>query len=63
MPRRICAVLAFLSLALCLLFPILCFLQRLSVERYKFGLLSASIAWFVFAGLWASAPKKTKKGG
>lgn len=62
MARRIYAVLAFLSLALCLLFPVLRFLERLGPDRFKFGLLTASIAWFVFAGLWASAPRKSKKG-
>ena len=59
--RPIYALLALLSLFICLLLPVLRFLGRLTAERFKFGLLFASIAWFVFASLWAATAKKTEK--
>lgn len=58
MRRRVFAVLALLGLALCLAFPILRFLGRISVEGFRSGLLMASVAWFVFATLWSLKPKK-----
>ena len=58
MRRPLFAVLALLSLALCLAFPVLRFLGRISVEGFRSGLLAASVAWFVFASLWAVKPKK-----
>ncbi len=58
MRRPLFAVLALLSLALCLAFPVLRFLGRISVEGFRSGLLAASVAWFIFASLWAVKPKK-----
>ena len=58
MRRRVFAVLSIVSLALCLAFPILRFLGRISVEGFRSGLLIASVAWFVFAPLWSIQPKK-----
>jgi hypothetical protein len=55
------AVLSLLSLSLCLVFPILRFLDRLPVERFKVGLLFGSFAWFIFASLWAAERKEDKK--
>jgi uncharacterized SAM-binding protein YcdF (DUF218 family) len=59
--RPIYALLSLLSLFVCLLLPVLRFLGRMTADRFKFGLLFASIAWFVFASLWAAAAKKTEK--
>jgi len=58
MKRRVFAVLSIVSLALCLAFPILRFLGRISIEGFRSGLLIASVAWFVFAPLWSIKPKK-----
>jgi hypothetical protein len=58
MRRRVFAVLALLGLALCLAFPILRFLGRISEAGFRSGLLAASLGWFVFASLWAVKPKK-----
>ena len=57
MKRRLFAVLALLSLAFCLAFPILRFLGRVSEASFRSGLLIASIGWFVFAPLWSHKPK------
>jgi hypothetical protein len=59
MRRRVFAVLALLSLAFCLAFPILRFLGRISETGFRSGLLIASLGWFVFAPLWSLKPKKT----
>jgi hypothetical protein len=58
MKRRLFAVLALLSLALCLAFPVLRFLDRISEGGFRTGLLIASLGWFVFAPLWSLKPKK-----
>jgi hypothetical protein len=60
MGRFIPGFLAILSLALCLLFPILRFLGRISEERYKLGLLFASISWLLFASVWAARKKRKR---
>lgn len=46
-------VLLALSFAGCLVSPALYFLGRLSQGGFKLILLGASVAWFVFAILWA----------
>ena len=51
MPRRIYAVLAVLSLALCLVSAVLRFLGTFSAETFKPVFLGASLGWFVFATL------------
>jgi len=61
MQRILFGILAFISLVLCLAFPILRFLGRIEADRYKSGFLFASIAWFVFATLWATRAKKSSK--
>jgi|GEM_PF-1250170 len=61
MKRVVYAVLALLSLALCLLFPIRLFLGDVTFVRYKFGLIFSSLAWLVFATLWAAGGKAGKK--
>lgn len=46
-------VLSAASLAICLAVPFLYFWGRLSLADYKTVLAVASLAWFVFATLWA----------
>jgi len=47
------AVLSMLSLILCLVSPILYFLGKISMQKYRWIFLLASIAWFFFATLQA----------
>lgn len=61
MPRMLLGILSMVSLALCLVFPIIHFLGRIEADRFKSGFLLASIAWFIFAPLWASRAKKSSK--
>jgi hypothetical protein len=61
MKRALYAFLSFVSLAFCLVFPVRHFLGGFSAERYKTGLIFASLAWFIFASLWASTPKDKPK--
>jgi hypothetical protein len=61
MKRRLFAVLALISLAFCLAVPVLHFLGRLSVDRFRLYLLLASLGWFIFAPLWAARAKAEKK--
>jgi hypothetical protein len=49
------------SLALCLIFPIVHFMGKIKADRFKSGFLFASLAWFIFATLWAIRPKKSSK--
>lgn len=61
MERKIYGLLSLVSLALCLVFPIVHFLGKIQSGRFKTGFLLASIAWFVFATLWVIRPKNTSK--
>jgi hypothetical protein len=61
MRRFLFAVLSFLSLALSLAFPMIYFLGKMPESRYKLCFLLASVGWFVFASLWASARKSQNK--
>jgi len=61
MQRILFEVLAIISLVLCLVFPILRFLGKIEADRFKSGFLFASIAWFIFATLWATRTKKSSK--
>jgi hypothetical protein len=54
-------LLALLSLALCLVSPVLFFLGKISERTYRLAFLLTSIAWFVFAILWAAAARRSKK--
>jgi hypothetical protein len=47
-----------LSLGVCLLAPVLFFLGKFTEKNYKLVFLIASIAWFIFATLWAREKKK-----
>jgi hypothetical protein len=58
MKIRIPAVLSLTSLALCLVSPVLFFAGKISERTYRPAFLLTSIAWFVFAILWASAARK-----
>jgi hypothetical protein len=51
---------ALLSLAACLAAPVFYFLGTLAEAGFKLALVPASLAWFLFATLWASARKKGK---
>jgi hypothetical protein len=55
MRRTLLGVLLALSFAGCLVSPALYFLGLLSQGGFKLILLGASVAWFVFATLWAGA--------
>ncbi|MGB7297515.1 MAG: hypothetical protein WBC70_18205 [Candidatus Aminicenantales bacterium] len=48
-------LISLVSLAACLVSAILHFLGRLPGPDFKLIFLLASIAWFVFAALWAKA--------
>lgn len=61
MQRIIYGILSLISLALCLIFPIVHFMGKIKADRYKSGFLFASLAWFIFATLWATRPKKSSK--
>ena len=61
MPRILSGILSLVSLALCLVFPIVHFLGRIKADRFKSGFLLASIAWFIFATIRASQAKKSSK--
>ncbi len=52
------AVCSLLSLALCLLAPVLYFLGYLAEKNYKLAFLLASFAWFFLATTWVSYKKK-----
>ncbi len=61
MPRIISGIFSLVSLALCLAFSVVHFLGRIDADRFKSGFLLASIAWFIFATLWAGRAKKSSK--
>jgi hypothetical protein len=61
MERKIMAILAIVSLSLCLIFPIVHFLGKINAAAYKSGFLLASAAWFIFATLWITSPKNRIK--
>jgi len=61
MMKTASAVLALLSLALCLVFPVGFFLGRIASERFKLGLVFSSASWFIFASLWTAASGRGKK--
>lgn len=50
------------SLFVCLATPSLFFLGKMSEQGYKSLFLAASVSWFIFATLWASATKRAKRG-
>jgi len=52
------AFISLISLAFCLISPVLYFLGKLTAQNYKLVFSLASLAWFVFATLWASRKKK-----
>jgi hypothetical protein len=52
------AFVSLLSLAVCLLAPVLFFLGKFTEHNYKLVFLIASLAWFIFATLWARKRKK-----
>lgn len=52
------AFVSLLSLAVCLLAPLLFFLGKFTEENYKLVFLIASIAWFIFATLWSRKKKR-----
>jgi hypothetical protein len=61
MKTRIPAVLSLTSLALCLVSPVLFFAGKINERTYRLAFLLTSIAWFVFAILWASAVRRNKE--
>lgn len=61
MRKAVFAVCAVLSLALCLAFPVIFFMGKMSGENYKLFFLLSSLAWFFFAFFWATKRGKTNK--
>ena len=61
MIRRLSSFLLWISLAVCLAFSGVYFLGRIEEGRFKSGFLLASLAYFLFAGLWATTSKRAKK--
>jgi hypothetical protein len=61
MKTRILAWPALLSLALCLVSPVLFFVGKISERTYRLAFLLTSIAWFVFAILWMAAARRNKE--
>ena len=59
--KAVFAVCAVLSLALCLAFPVIFFMGKISGENYKLFFLFSSLAWFFFVFLWATKRRKTDK--
>lgn len=60
MKTRILAVLALLSLVMCLVAPVLFFAGEISQRNYRLAFLLASVAWFVLATLWMAAARRNK---
>lgn len=52
--KEILAVLSMASLAMCLAAPFLYFYDAVTMDVYKTLLLGASVAYFLFATLWAT---------
>jgi len=61
MKTRILACPALLSLALCLVSPVLFFAGKISERTYRLAFLLTSFAWFVFAILWMAAARRNKE--
>jgi hypothetical protein len=61
MKTRIMAWPALLSLALCLVSPVLFFAGKISERTYRLAFLLTSFAWFVFAILWMEAARRNKE--
>ena len=60
MKTRILAWPALLSLALCLVSPVLFFSGKISERTYRLAFLLTSFSWFVFAILWMAAARRNK---
>jgi hypothetical protein len=58
MERKVAGILAGLSLAVCLAYPVVRFFGRIEPGAYKIGFLFASAAWFIFATLRVFRTKK-----
>ncbi len=58
--KTLTAVVALISLILCLAGPVLYFAGALTEAGFKLALVPASLGWFFFASVWASARKKGK---
>ncbi len=57
MIRRLSSVLLWISVGVCLALSCVYFAGRMSDGRFKSSFLLASIAYFLFAGLWALVSK------
>lgn len=60
--RRLVGALAVLNLGMCLASAVFYFLGRISPGTYRTTFLLSSVAWFVFATLWAAARNKPGAG-
>lgn len=60
--QRLVGTLALLNLGMCLASAVFTFLGRITAETYRTAFLLSSIAWFIFATLWAAARKKPDGG-
>lgn len=55
--KAIAALISVLSLAVCLIVPVLWFLGRTTEDTYKMLFLLATVVYFIFATLWARRPE------
>jgi hypothetical protein len=59
--RTLFAVLALISLSLCLASPFLYVFGKIGEDTFKTLFLIFSLSWFVFGGLWMTIKKHEKK--
>lgn len=60
--QRLAGVLALVNLGICLAAAVLLFLGRIPEGTYRTAFLLSSIAWFIFATLWAASRTKPNGG-
>jgi len=58
MMHTLFAVLALISLSLCIASPSLYFFGKIGEDLFKTWFLIFSISWFIFGGLWMTIKKK-----
>ena len=62
MMHTLFAVLALVSLSLCIASPSLYVFGKIGEDLFKTLFLIFSISWFIFGGLWMTMKKKERKG-
>ncbi len=61
--QMVAALVAVISLLCCLASPFFYFSGKISEKNFKWLFLGASVFYFIFAVLWASARKKDRRRG